>query len=77
VKSYNRPYHAKLNATLDWAVQFGGVISFYYHDLASGESLASFREVVDEVRKRERAGKIDVIRLDDLEAMAREAVPEH
>jgi hypothetical protein len=68
---------SKARRLLDWAVQFGGVISFYYHDLASEESLASFQEVVDEVRKRERAGKVDVIRLDDLEAMAREAVPEY
>jgi len=71
------PGVSKARRLLDWAVQFGGVISFYYHDLASGESLASFREVVDEVCKRERAGEVDVIRLDDLEAMAREAVPEY
>jgi peptidoglycan/xylan/chitin deacetylase (PgdA/CDA1 family) len=61
---------------LDDAVQFGGVISLYYHNLADDDSLHRFQRVVDEIRERERAGEIEVVRIDRLEEITRTALSE-
>lgn len=54
---------------LEYAERYGGVVYLYYHNLGSGDALASFQRVVDEVHERDRAGQVDVVGLDELEAM--------
>lgn len=58
---------------LDWAVEYGGVVGIYYHDLRSSEKREDFRGVVEEVRRRERVGEVEVSRLDELESRTGES----
>lgn len=62
---------AKMRTLLDWAVQYGGVVTVYYHNLETERAISRFRRVVDEVHRRDRAGDVDVVRLDELESVTR------
>jgi peptidoglycan/xylan/chitin deacetylase (PgdA/CDA1 family) len=62
---------SKMRTLLDWATRYGGVVVLYYHNLESEDAFEEFRAVVDEVRRRDRAGEVDVVRLDELEDVTR------
>lgn len=62
---------AEMRLLLNRAIQFGGVVSVYYHNLSAEKNLLQFQTVVDEVNRRERAGDVDVIRLDEIEFLTR------
>jgi hypothetical protein len=64
------PTPTKIREVLDQVIQYGGVVSIWYHSLSKDESLRNFKAVVDEVRERERVGDVDVIRHDELESLA-------
>lgn len=65
VPGVGEPTPEQMRRLLDWAVEYGGVVSTYDHHL-SGGALERFRGVVEAVRERERAGEVDVVRLDEL-----------
>jgi hypothetical protein len=59
---------------LDQTVQYGGTLCLFYHGLRTDETIEQFREVVDEVHRRDQAGELRVVRLDDLAAEAKSVV---
>jgi|GEM_PF-1903641 len=67
------PELSDATALLDQAVQFGGVVSFFFHSIDQ-EYRPEFHRIVDEVHRRDQAGELQVVRLDELEAMAADAV---
>lgn len=60
------PTLSEAQTLLDRVTRYGGVVVVYYHDLSSEDDFEEFRAVVDEVHRRERAGDVDVVRLDEL-----------
>jgi peptidoglycan/xylan/chitin deacetylase (PgdA/CDA1 family) len=60
---------------LDQLVTFGGVLCIYEHDLAGSNTRERFRGVVDEVNRRDRAGDLEVVRLDELVRSAGDRSP--
>jgi peptidoglycan/xylan/chitin deacetylase (PgdA/CDA1 family) len=63
------PEPGEATRLLDQAVRYGGVVCFFFHYL-DGDPLERVRRVVDEVHRREREGELQVVRVDELEAMA-------
>lgn len=67
------PTPETVRTLLDHAVQYGGVVTVFYHFLGHEQRREHFQAVVDEVHRRERAGEVDVIGVDDLESLAMDA----
>jgi peptidoglycan/xylan/chitin deacetylase (PgdA/CDA1 family) len=59
-----------MQRSLDLAVRYGGVVVVFYHNLEAKKKFEEFRAVVDEVHRRDRAGDVEVVRLDELHSMA-------
>jgi len=66
------PELPEVNALLDRAVQFGGVVCLFFHNLEE-EYRVEFHRIVDEIHRRDQAGDLQVVRFDELEAMAEDA----
>lgn len=60
---------ADVRQLLDRAIRYGGVVVLFYHNLEAERNFEEFRAVVDEVHRRDQAGDVDVVRLDELHAM--------
>lgn len=67
------PELSEVNALLDQAVQFGGVVSLFFHSIDE-EYREEFHRIVDEVHRRDQADELQVVRIDELEAMAEDAI---
>lgn len=65
------PTLSEIQTLLDWATRYGGVVVVYYHGLWSEDDFEEFCAVVDEVHRRDRAGDVDVVRLDELYSIAK------
>ena len=70
------PAPSTFSRLLEWAVRYGGVLCVTHHNLSTDSEISNFDAIVDEVRRREEAGDVEVVRLDELESMAADgAVP--
>ena len=69
------PTPAAFSELLEWAIEYGGVVTVLHHSLSTDAEVAAFREIVDEVRRHDRLGNVDVVRLDGLESMVERTLP--
>lgn len=67
------PSPSVFSGLLDRTVRYGGVLCVTHHNLSTESEIANFDAVVDEVRRRDELGDVDVVRLDELESMAADA----
>ena len=64
------PTPTEARQLLDQTIAYGGVLSLFFHGLSTDAGLDEFQGVVDEVHRREQAGEIEVVRVDELVAAA-------
>lgn len=67
------PSPSDFSRLLDRAVRYGGVLCVTHHNLSTDSEISNFDAIVDEVRRRDTLGDVDVVRLDELESMAADA----
>lgn len=73
IPAEGEPDLSEVNALLNQAIEFGGVVSLFFHSIDE-EYRPEFQRIVDEVHRRDRADELQVVRLDELEAMAADAI---
>ncbi|WP_229121320.1 polysaccharide deacetylase family protein [Halapricum desulfuricans] len=65
---------SEVRRSLGQLVRYGGTLSLFYHGLNTDEDIEQFRGVVEEVHRRDRAGELNVVRLDELAARAQSVI---
>ncbi|WP_197431325.1 polysaccharide deacetylase family protein [Halorubrum sp. CBA1125] len=68
------PDPATFRNLLTQTVRYGGVLILTHHGLPTDSDRSDFHEIVDEVHRRDQAGDVDVVRLDELQSMAADAL---